>query len=366
MSPQSYRLVIGIVCVLGWVLAIFPSILYLLAKAGWKTRRNRIFTYFSPAALRLYFKQYFPALDVSRDSDLALAERFKKHFACYYGGRHFVFPLVLLGILTSVGAWGTAHSIAVWEGLISPGDLGLSSWPPIVVSGFLGAYAWVVSDQLARLRSRDFSPSDVYNCVFRFLVAVPFAYALSKFVKEDFGVPLAFLLGSFPTSTLFRIGRRLASQKLDLGEETTSGPSELEGLQNVGRSDAERFHDEGIATIAELAWVDPVDLTIRTNFDFNYVVDCMSQALLALYFEKHVKELYRFSLRGAQEVASLIYTLEDSRVSKNEKEAATEALKGAARVLGMKLGAFYHTLLFVRHDPYTEFLWQIWETDPDE
>jgi len=366
MKTESYRLAINIVFFLGWVVTILPVILYLSTSAGWKSRRDRIFTYFNPSALRVYFKQYFPALDVSADSDVQLAKRFKKHFACYYGARHFIFPLFLLAVLSGVGAWGTAQSVSVWQGLFQTADASTrNSWPPIVVSAFLGAYTWVVFDQLARLHSRDFSSADVYNCVFRFLIAVPFGYALSKFVKDDFGIPLAFLLGAFPTSTLFTIGRRLASQKLELGEEGKSGPSELEGLQNVGRSDAERFQDEGIATIAELAWVDPVDLAIRTNFEFNYVVDCMSQALLALYFEKDVKQLYRFSLRGAQEVASMIYVLETPTIPTSEKDAAAEALIGAAKVLGMESGAFYHTLLFVKYDPYTEFLWQIWETDPD-
>lgn len=367
MNAHDYRLAINVVFVLGWVVVILPATLYLTTSAGWKTRRDRIFTYFGPAALRLYFKQYFPALDVSAESEIKLAERFKKHFACYYGARHFVLPLFFLAVLSGVGAWGTSQSVSVWLGLFQNADASMrNSWPPIVVSAFLGAYTWVLFDQLTRLRSRDFSSADVYNCVFRFLIAVPFGYAFSKFVKDDFGIPVAFLLGAFPTATLFTIGRRLVSQKLELGEEAKSGPSELQGLQNVGRADAERFQDEGVATIAELAWVDPVDLTIRTNFDFNYVVDCMSQALLALYFEKDVKQLYRFSLRGAQEVAYLIYTLEAPETPTSEKNAAEEALIGAAKVLGMKSAAFYHTLLFVRHDPYTEFLWQIWETDPDE
>ena len=46
----------------------------------------------------------------------------------------------------------------------------------------------------------------------------------------------------------------------------------------------ERYKDEGITTICGLAYADPIDLTIRTNFDFNYVVDCVSQALMWIYF----------------------------------------------------------------------------------
>lgn len=62
----------------------------------------------------------------------------------------------------------------------------------------------------------------------------------------------------------------------------------------------------------------------------------------------------------------MIYVLETPDTPTSEKDAAAEALIGAAKALGMEAGAFYHTLLFVKYDPYTEFLWQIWETDPDE
>ena len=38
------------------------------------------------------------------------------------------------------------------------------------------------------------------------------------------------------------------------------------------------------------------------NRPFNYVVDCISQALLWIYFQDNVQKLYVLSLRGAQEV----------------------------------------------------------------
>ena len=79
-------------------------------------------------------------------------------------------------------------------------------------------------------------------------------------------------------------------------------------MQSIGKSNAERFKDEGVTTISGLAYADPIDLTIRTNFDFNYVVDCVSQALMWIYFgkKKDYAKLFPLSLRGAQEVAAVM------------------------------------------------------------
>jgi hypothetical protein len=133
----------------------------------------------------------------------------------------------------------------------------------------------VLSDQLGRFASRDFTSSLVSNGVFRLLIAVPFGYSIQTFANPAFGIPLAFLIGAFPTNSLFTIARRLVGQKLNLGEEAADGKLQLESLQDITRTNAERFLDEGVSTIAELAWIDPIDLSIRANRDFNYVVDCI-------------------------------------------------------------------------------------------
>lgn len=116
------------------------------------------------------------------------------------------------------------------------------------------------------------------------------------------------------------------------------------------------FNDEGINTIAGMAWPDPIDLTIRTNFDFNYVIDCMNQALLWVYFEDKVHTLYPFSLRGAQEVCFLLDRLNDP----NTKPDAEKTLESAAAVVNMDQRAFLLTLKQVEADPYAKFIRDVW------
>lgn len=356
---MTYATLMSSVCCVAWVLVLLPSIIYLAAKAGWEERRQRILTYFAPDALRRYYRLYFPSIDISKDSDDILVNRFIEHYGCYYGRRHFVAPLLLLAVVSGLGAFGIAETLKSWQAIPDA----RFAFPPIVVSGFLGAYTWVASDHLGRLRRRDFTSADVYNGVFRFLIAVPFGISLAMLANKDFGIALAFLIGVFPTETIFMIGRRVFAQKFGLGEDQTAGKSELETLQNIGKTNAERFYDEGVTTIAELAWTDPVDLAVRTNFDFNYVVDCMGQALLAVYIGDDIKKLSLFSLRAAQEAAAMIGDVGKDIDSPNPTPAqiaARQALTEAAGILHVSPKTLFYTLTSVAEDPYTQFLWEIW------
>jgi hypothetical protein len=223
---------------------------------------------------------------------------------------------------------------------------------------------WVISDELDRLRRRDFTTSDVYYYVFRILIAIPFAWALSKahigagdtVLTVPVTIPLAFFLGAFPTTTLFTFARRIVTQIPKLADDKDSKQLDLEKLQSVMTSNAERFKDEAVNTITGLAYSDPIDLTIRTNFDLNYVVDCVSQALLWIYFGDDTKKLFQYSLRGAQEVAALVSWLTDD----DHKASAEQAVADAAKALNMNELAFRATLAQVAEDPYTVFLIDIW------
>ncbi|HET8924378.1 MAG TPA: hypothetical protein VFN26_15435 [Candidatus Acidoferrum sp.] len=290
-----------------------------------------------------------------------LKRRFEPSFTRIYGRRRYVLPLILLAFVAAVGLWGTAKTLQSWQGGVSgpfkfpPEVVGFSS---VAVGAFLGAWTWVVYDQFSRLRNRDLTFHDMYGSVFRFLIALPFGFFLSKWATGEFGAPLAFLLGTFPTGTLFKIGRRLAVQQFKLGEDAGEASNELEKLQCVSRSSAERFMDEGINTIAELAWSDPVDLTLRTNKEFDYVIDCASQALVWVYFEDKTRDLYKLSLRTAHEVTSLVYSLQSSNL--DQRTQANETLSEAAKTLGMESNALLNTLRQIEEDPFVQFLVAIW------
>jgi hypothetical protein len=338
---------IDLLCGLAAAIVCVPILLYLLRP--WATRRDKLFGYLDAPSLVLYYQQFFPSKNPDPDK---VQKEFRRDFSRTYGRQHYLIPIVLLWLLTVVSAFLAARTLQVWQ-KVSP-DKYAAPW--IVLSALAGGFAWVISDMIGRLRKRDFTVSDVYNWLFRVLVAAPFGWAFAQVTKDDFGVPLAFLLGAFPTQTLFTIARRLAATRLGVSDDPATGELELEKLQSITKTNAERFYDEGISTIVQLAYADPIDLTIRTNFDFNYVIDCSSQALLWIYFGDKTSTLRLYSLRGAQEVCYFLGMLSDSQTGPQ----ATATLTALAGSLNLPPDVVRTTLEEVGDDPYSKFISSVW------
>jgi hypothetical protein len=346
-------------CLFTFLMVIYPIARY-LAKP-WTFRREYLIGQLSGESMKLYYEQFRAGASIKgkavgdpdlNDADYTLA--FRDDFNKWYGRRYYIAPVLGLAIVTGIcGWWGCVN---LWDWI--SGLRSFESMRGLVAAAIAGAFIWVISDEIDRLRRRDFTSFDVYYYVFRILIAVPFGWALTRLeLTLQVGIPVAFFLGAFPTSTLFTAARRLASQQLKLGEDPASGKLELENLQSVGKDAAERFKDEGIFTITQLAYADPLDLTIRTNFDFNYVVDCVSQGLFWIYLGDKVKELQAYSLRGAQEVAYFYSRLTNSPPDPN----TLVALQDMATVkLSIPKEALQCTLEQVAKDPYTVFLCKIW------
>lgn len=341
---------IMILCCVAFIFIMLPSILYLFTT--WRQRRDRLLDRFTSSAVRLYYQRFYPSRHKrieGWDEQRVLAD-FRKLFAEAYGRKFFILPLFLLAVISALGLWATEVTVTAW--LADPPTP--APFPAIAISAFLGAYTWVLLDQISRFRSEDFTASDLYHGGFRLLISVPLGMSLAAFANEESGVAIAFLLAAFPTQTLMRLSRRLVNSKFDIGENKSGDASELEQLQGVAKTNAERLHDEGITTIAELAWADPVKLSIETNRDFRFVADAVGQALLWVYLEGNVRQLYVLSLRGAHDACALIAKLPGSM----------QTVAEAAKLLKMDPHVFLNTLYTVRHDPNAQFLYQIqnWDT----
>ncbi len=339
--------------IIAWICIMLPSIIYLCS--AWVKRRERLLALLSDESIELYFRQFYPN-EITKKKERSLQKHFKDHFNRLYGRRHYVCPLILLGLLSGLGLLATFFSVETW--LDVPGRISIS-FSSVTISAFLGAYTWVLGDQLVRFQRSDFTSHDVYNGVYRFLVAVPLGLSLSAFAKDTVADAFVFLLAAFPLQTLLKFSRRLVSQKLGLGEsDPENGQLELQQLQGVSLTTAEKYQETGITTISELAWADPIDLMIKTNKDFSFVIDSISQSLLWVYFDKETKSLYKFSLRGAQEVCTFLEDL-DSDEPKT-KAAAKKTKESCAAILSMDPESFIFTLLSVRDDPYAQFLFKVW------
>jgi hypothetical protein len=185
---------------------------------------------------------------------------------------------------------------------------------------------------------------------------------------RSMAIPGSFaVLGSFPSQSISTLARRFARRTMNLGADTDQeAESELEKLQGIDTRIAERFADEGVTTIVQLAYADPIELTMRcASFSFSFVVDSISQALAWIYLSDNLPKLRACSLRGAQEIASLIDELDGD--DEEPKRRARATVDVAARTAGVDAVAFERTLREIAEDPYANFLRNVWaDSLPEE
>jgi hypothetical protein len=341
-----------LLAVVAWLVAfllgLFP--IWHHVALGLSERRRSILGYFNDHAAQLYFQQFYPSEVNAPHYAEKLAELYDKRF----GVRAFWRPLALYVIALAVTvtvvlatAFSALKVVTVPSAVVAP----------IPAYALAGAYLWIVSDMIQRYSQRDLVPGALYAAVFRIVIAIPTAYAIAAILNDTVAPTFAFLLGTFPTNTLFLIMRRTVSKRFGLGEEAEANRKhELETLQGVNTAIAEKLSDIGISTLLLLAYEDPIQLTMRTNLSFSFGIDIVSQALAGLYID--LAKARKYSVRGAQEAATLYYTLSHGPPASREKACAT--LDALAKDLGIQPAALDVILFEISKDPYTKFLREIW------
>jgi hypothetical protein len=183
-------------------------------------------------------------------------------------------------------------------------------------------------------------------------------YAARDVFTEKLAMLIVFFLGAFPTAQLMTIARRIATQKMGFADSQEGDVSELQSLQGIDMRKAEVFAAEGITTVLQLAYCDPIRLTIRTGLSYSYIVDCASQALLWIYFEKDVALLRQGGLRSAYEVLDLWLDY----VEPTTQGGAQLVLNEMSKALNRPDSSLKNTLTQVAGDPYTQFLYLSWSS----
>jgi hypothetical protein len=311
------------------LLLIAPTIRYLYS--GWRYRRDTVLNGFKDEAKEKYFNAFHPSYE---DPNGHLPPTlFKIYYHERFGRRHFILPLILLFLLASCLLIWSAVSVRNWLGTGKADAFVAHHLPLFCVIAISGAYLYALSDQIQRCYTWDLSPVDLYWVSFRLATAAPTAWALRYLVAENLAIPTAFLIGVFPTNTLFAIMRRLATQGLRLGEAPMSGDTELKKLPGIDLRKREEFAAEGITTIAQLAYADPVELTMRMNIDYSYIIDCVSRALLFVYVgEGYLEKLAQHGIRGASEMRKIYNDLKAT--DDPQKEQAKARLRKMAVDIG--------------------------------
>jgi hypothetical protein len=193
---------------------------------------------------------------------------------------------------------------------------------------------------------------------------------------------LAFFVGAFPTDTVLKFMRRTAAVPLKLdGDSSGDNVHQLTGIDGISVPIAERLIDEGINTCLQLAYADPVALTIKSGMDFSFILDCCGQALVRVYFDgDQMKIVRKFGLRAGVEIK----TLNDALVSYDEaldeadkartaappptldQSDAQKHLDNFATGLGLDPVSTRFILDQIAEDPYTRFGCEVWAPETPE
>jgi hypothetical protein len=317
----------------------------------------------SPNARLAYYVMFGGSEPLPKSADEA-CKKFERFYSDWYGRRYFTIPGILLGLV------GLTATTAVVVSALGGGILAQNSLfkIPIIASASLaGAYLWVVNDHISRARRLDFSPADVMWGVLRISIAVPMGYAFSAIVKDEVAPFIAFGFGAFPLTELISIMRRFTEKKLGADATPEATSDDLIKLQGINKTILERLSDEDVTTITQIAYCDPVRLTMRSNLSFNFIIDCMNQALAWMYLSEKLNTIRPFGLRGAFEIKYLMDDLEpesDESQNEDDQKEANQLLQQIATELKISPELLNNTFEQIAGDPYTIFLYEIWDT-PD-
>jgi hypothetical protein len=331
-----------------FLLGLFPVFHHLVF--GLRERKREIMELLDNDAIGAYFEKFnhaeAPKLRQAPRAELS------KIYNRRFGARTFLLPGITYFAILAVALM----AIATAAGARLPNNPTTPLIDTLGAFGLAGAYMWVVYDLIGRYRQRNMVPSALYFAAFRIAIIIPLAAALGATMKDNFpnaAASMAFLLGTFPTTTLFVIGRRWASKYLLYPDKEETEKFELEDLQGVTKPTAEAFSDIGVSTCLQLAYDDPIQLAMRTNLSFYYVLDLASQALVAIYVDTKIAR--RYSLRGSVETSCLA---ED--FSRNEPRAV-QVVAELALALNLSMATLSVILEQIADDPYAKFINVIWD-----
>ena len=315
---------------------------------GWVRKSEEIETSLVPEAKQTYLKVFW-----GRDVPLAdVQAEFAALYARWYGRRRYWAPLALVFIITVLENYYLSHELIrlVTENVKLTDKVTLTT----SAAAISGAYTFVAWDFFGRVQRRSLSATDILRGALRLAMAIPIGFVFASLLSEGLGPFLAFGVGVFPLETIATILRRLVNDKLKLELGANTAPDQIGTLAGIDRSIADRIEDTDITTIPQLAWCDPIQLTMRSSLAFDYVVDIVSQALAWVYLGEKLTILRTYGLRGAYEIRVLINDL--SSLDPSKKAKAEAVLPVAAAAVNMPIEGFVYALVLIAEDKATQFL----------
>jgi hypothetical protein len=348
----------GLVIAVGIMSLIFPLVHYVWN--GWEAKRKDIMDSLNAEARLAYFKM-FARNDAIPPSASIASTQFETLYSKWYGRRFFIVPGVLLFVVGAI-----AITMVALTGLyrlhyfVTPPLIDL---PDIAMAAIAGAYLWVVDDFISRARRLDFAPSDVMWGVLRLTIAIPMGYAFARVASSSAGPFVAFALGAFPLATLQSMLRRLANKSLSIEATAAEASDDIIKLQGVNPAIVERLANEDVTTVTQIAYCDPVRLVMRSSLSFDFVCDCMNQALAWMYLQSDLWTIRPLGMRGAAEIQQLVGDFDHAPTTSGEQVVHDRAVAAFPIIaLAIKQDPITLQVVFrqIAGDPFTDFLSRVW------
>jgi hypothetical protein len=277
-------------------------------RRGWDIKKADIFSSLSVQAKMLYLKT-FGFTDVTDPTSA-----FDEMYDFRYGRYRLTAPLILLILITfplmfleTSSGWG-ALIVANSHGTPSVALLA-SPFPPvfavpnIALAAIAGAYAWVVASLFDGATRYNLPPQVVLGASLRLAIAIPLGYSIQSIAAPGIAPFFAFALGAFPLAEVQILLKHIATNKLGLETSADHQKDQVSALDGIDQPTADRLEEGDVLTIAQMAYCDPVQLSMRTNLSFNSIVDAQSQALAWIYVGDNLPQLAKIGFRGAIEIA---------------------------------------------------------------
>ncbi len=329
-----------VIDVLLTALLLYPLVDFL--RYGWKRKREEILASMTTAAKKMYFVVWLENSKPPDDPDKAFEEYYEKR----YGWHRFRWPIAFVLPVALLENWILARTVIDLAAATDVNSFHVAG------AAIAGAFTFVLWDFIYRVQRRALGTADVLRGALRLAMALPLGFVFASLVKPDVAVLLAYGIGVFPLEAIKTILRRLVSDRLNLPKDDGTSADPITKLSGVDNDISDRIGDADIATIPQLAWTDPIQLIMRTNLSFDFVVDIVSQALAWVCFDGDLARLRPFGLRGAYEIRKLNQDLNDPVTN----AAAERLLAAAAVAINVPVDGLRNAIKQIAADTATQFL----------
>ena len=352
-TPQSIAVLSLFGAVIMTAIAGLPILAFI--SRGWTIKYADVMSSLSPDAITLYVSTFMSnerraMVKGQQENDTAI---FSRVYIRRYGRYRLreplmllmvtLFPLALLVSHTALARLlATAHLHYAQPSLILPDE---------ALAAITGAYAFVIASLVRAAFTYNLPPLVLVNAALRLLVAAPLGYAVASWGggKSDF---IAFAIGAFPLDQAQTIIRRLTSNYFNTtAGNTDDTPDAAIALDGVGQTISESLANGEITTAAQLAYCDPVQVSLRTNIAFDAIVDLQSEALAYIFLGDTLSALRGQGLRGAVQISNFM-----AREQPDPKSDFAVEFLAAQAASKMDLGGLRNGFRTISCDPYTKFL----------